>query len=116
MKSRNEDKKNHTIIDWINSVSTKPKSASNHSKKIEQPDFIINSNFNTIIPLSRGLRNIDQTILKILYSRTSIAFFSKHYRKEPFPHLLLYGPPGIGKTTAAISLINEYQQKIQPNQ
>jgi hypothetical protein len=23
------------------------KSASNHSKKIEQPDFIINSNFNT---------------------------------------------------------------------
>jgi hypothetical protein len=44
-ESRNEDKKNHTIIDWINSVSTKAKSASNHSKKIEQPDFIINSNF-----------------------------------------------------------------------
>jgi hypothetical protein len=45
-KSRNEDKKpynNRLDKQRIDQA----KSASNHSKKIEQPDFIINSNFNT---------------------------------------------------------------------
>ena len=29
-----------------------------------------------------------------------------------FPNLLFYGPPGVGKTTTIINLINAYQQKI----
>ena len=28
-----------------------------------------------------------------------------------FPHLLLYGPPGVGKTTLVLNLINAYQDK-----
>jgi DNA polymerase III delta prime subunit len=29
-----------------------------------------------------------------------------------FPNLLFYGPPGVGKTTSIINLINAYQEKI----
>lgn len=111
-KSRNEYKKNHTIIDWINSVSTKPKPALNNSKKIEQPDFIINNNINNnneFIPWVEKYRPND--FKDIILSDINRIFFKNIIEKNHFPHLLLYGPPGIGKTTAAISLINEYQKK-----
>ena len=28
-----------------------------------------------------------------------------------FPNLLIYGPPGVGKTSSVIALVNEYQAK-----
>ena len=28
-----------------------------------------------------------------------------------FPNLLIYGPPGVGKTSSVVSLVNEYQEK-----
>jgi replication factor C subunit 3/5 len=34
---------------------------------------------------------------------------------DSFPNLLLYGPPGSGKTSTIINLINEYQQKHNRN-
>lgn len=33
-----------------------------------------------------------------------------------FPNLLFFGPPGVGKTTTIINLINAYQEKIQQQQ
>ena len=34
-------------------------------------------------------------------------------RKEPLDHVLLYGPPGLGKTTLAMIIANEMQSKIK---
>ena len=28
-----------------------------------------------------------------------------------FPNLLIYGPPGVGKTSSVIALVNEFQEK-----
>ncbi len=36
-----------------------------------------------------------------------------HKRKEPLDHVLLYGPPGLGKTTLANIIANEMQSEIK---
>jgi replication factor C subunit 3/5 len=36
--------------------------------------------------------------------------FEEILKKNRFPHLLFYGPPGVGKTTSAENLINSYQE------
>jgi DNA polymerase III delta prime subunit len=36
--------------------------------------------------------------------------FENILKKDRFPHLLFYGPPGAGKTTSAENLINAYQE------
>jgi DNA polymerase III delta prime subunit len=37
--------------------------------------------------------------------------FKNIIKKKYFPNLLLYGPPGVGKTTTATNLINEYYKQ-----
>lgn len=37
--------------------------------------------------------------------------FENIIEKDRFPHLLFYGPPGVGKTTTAENLIRNYQKK-----
>lgn len=38
------------------------------------------------------------------------AMFQNILQNEYFPHLLFYGPPGVGKTTTADNLVNDYQR------
>ena len=37
--------------------------------------------------------------------------FENIIENDMFPHLLLYGPPGVGKTTSAENLIHAYRKK-----
>jgi replication factor C subunit 3/5 len=37
--------------------------------------------------------------------------FNNIIKKNYFPNMIVYGPPGCGKTTVCINLINEYQEK-----
>lgn len=37
--------------------------------------------------------------------------FHNIIEKNTFPHLLFYGPPGVGKTTTADNLVNDYQRR-----
>ena len=39
-------------------------------------------------------------------------FFEKMLQKRYFPNLLIYGPPGSGKTTIIQNIINDYQVKF----
>ncbi|MGG5302575.1 Holliday junction ATP-dependent DNA helicase RuvB [Enterococcus pernyi] len=43
----------------------------------------------------------------------SIYIEAAHNREEPLDHVLLYGPPGLGKTTMAMVIANEMQVNIR---
>src|SRR5215471_5197748 len=50
---------------------------------------------------------------KSVVERLGIVLNSCKKRKEPFPHILFDGPPGLGKTTFATVLPNELGTSIQ---
>ena len=47
---------------------------------------------------------------KIILNSENRIFFNEILNKNIFPNILLYGPPGSGKTTTIINIINRYQQ------
>lgn len=46
---------------------------------------------------------------QIVLEPTNRTIFENILKKRKFPHMLFYGPPGVGKTTTANNLIKEYQ-------
>jgi len=68
-----------------------------------------NNNFNSARPVSLK-EFIGQEQLK---SSLRIAIDASIYRKEPLEHTLLYGQPGLGKTTLAFLIANEMNTKCR---
>jgi DNA polymerase III delta prime subunit len=50
-------------------------------------------------------------ISNIVLNKENKIIFDNIIETNTFPNLLLFGPPGIGKTTTIINLINKYQKK-----
>ena len=48
-----------------------------------------------------------------LKSSLRIAIDASHFRKEPLEHTLLYGQPGLGKTTLAFLIAHELNTKCR---
>jgi len=73
------------------------------------PEEKINNNLNLARPVNlQGF--IGQAKLK---SSLRIAIDASIYRKEPLEHTLLYGQPGLGKTTLAFLIANEMNTKCR---
>ena len=64
---------------------------------------------NNCIPWSEKYRpkTFQQTILDPINRN----IFESIIERKQFPNILFYGPPGVGKTTSAINIIQLYQQK-----
>ena len=69
-------------------------------------NIIINM-INNISPWSEKYR--PSNLNNIVLDKYNKLFFKNILKNKKFPNLLLHGPPGIGKTTTIINLINEYQ-------
>ena len=64
---------------------------------------------NEVIPWCEKYRprHFDQIVLE----EKNRIIFENILSRNRFPHLLFYGPPGVGKTTSAENLINAYQDR-----
>jgi DNA polymerase III delta prime subunit len=64
---------------------------------------------NEVIPWCEKYRprQFDQIVLE----EKNRVIFENILSRNRFPHLLFYGPPGVGKTTSAENLINAYQDR-----
>jgi replication factor C subunit 3/5 len=62
----------------------------------------------TNIPLVEKYRPL--VIEDIVLDDVNKTIFDNIIKTRHFPHLILYGPPGIGKTTSIINLINTFQE------
>ena len=64
---------------------------------------------NEVIPWCEKYRpkQFDQIVLE----EKNRIIFENILSRNRFPHLLFYGPPGVGKTTSAENLINAYQDR-----
>jgi replication factor C subunit 3/5 len=56
-----------------------------------------------------------QTLDQIVLDHVNKSIFHNILETGHFPNLLLHGPPGTGKTTAIINLIQAYQEKWNPS-
>ena len=72
------------------------------------PEEKRNNNMNLARPLTLK-EFIGQEQLK---SSLRIAIDASIFRKEPLEHTLLYGQPGLGKTTLAFLIANELKQNV----
>ena len=61
----------------------------------------------SIIPWCEKYR--PKQFTEIVLEENNRIIFQNILQKKRFPHLLFYGPPGVGKTTSAENLINTYQ-------
>ena len=96
----------------VTSEATAPKPPIPESLVREPQDATAQETASVAVPVEDGLRPqklaeyIGQKSLKEVLD---IAIRAAQSRKEPLDHLLLYGPPGLGKTTMALILAQEMQ-------
>lgn len=77
-------------------------------------DTSVDSSDETTIEVSLRPRNFDEYVgQERLKKNLRLAIEAAKKRSEPIDHVLLYGPPGLGKTTMATVIANEMRANIR---
>ncbi len=67
----------------------------------------------SLSPVSVRPATLDQYLGQVeLLERLGVALEAAKERKDPMEHVLLYGPPGLGKTTLAHVIANELESRV----